>query len=115
MALGLVLRVVYDDEWGSSNAGAVAGEYVLAFGLFGFAGGVTNWLVPTPVFRRVGARGGRNLLDGCALGSGGQIVRRESASTRGSRGAVWALRGFNAALRHAEIEIEIDQWCAQAV
>eukprot|EP00239_Pterosperma_sp_CCMP1384_P006285 CAMPEP_0197851682 /NCGR_PEP_ID=MMETSP1438-20131217/18609_1 /TAXON_ID=1461541 /ORGANISM="Pterosperma sp., Strain CCMP1384" /LENGTH=273 /DNA_ID=CAMNT_0043465379 /DNA_START=316 /DNA_END=1134 /DNA_ORIENTATION=+ len=51
MIVGLALRIVYNDDWkDSSVAGAVAGRYILAAGLFGFAGGVTNWIAVKMLF-----------------------------------------------------------------
>ena len=49
-ALILVLGVILRASLGSRNAGA---GFILAFGLFGFAGGVTNWLAVKMLFDRI--------------------------------------------------------------
>jgi len=48
MATGIALRFSMGD-WEDNYAG----RYILAFGLFGFAGGVTNWLAITMLFDEV--------------------------------------------------------------
>lgn len=50
MIVGLVLKVVYYVEWNDEAAGPTAGRYILAMGLFGFAGGVTNWVAVKMLF-----------------------------------------------------------------
>jgi len=49
MVAGIAMRFGMDIDWDQN----VAGRYVLAFGLFGFAGGVTNWLAITMLFDEV--------------------------------------------------------------
>ena len=48
MAAGIAMRFSMGD-WEDNHAG----RYILAFGLFGFAGGVTNWLAITMLFDEV--------------------------------------------------------------
>eukprot|EP00976_Prorocentrum_cordatum_P061433 1176301-Prorocentrum_minimum.AAC.1 len=48
MVVGIVMRFAMGD-WDDN----IAGRYILAFGLFGFAGGVTNWLAITMLFDEV--------------------------------------------------------------
>eukprot|EP00238_Polyblepharides_amylifera_P000234 CAMPEP_0196573410 /NCGR_PEP_ID=MMETSP1081-20130531/3315_1 /TAXON_ID=36882 /ORGANISM="Pyramimonas amylifera, Strain CCMP720" /LENGTH=288 /DNA_ID=CAMNT_0041891101 /DNA_START=47 /DNA_END=913 /DNA_ORIENTATION=+ len=48
MAVGIVMRFTMG-KWEDNYAG----QYILAFGLFGFAGGVTNWLAITMLFDEV--------------------------------------------------------------
>jgi len=48
MVAGMVMRFTMDD-WDDN----IAGRYILAFGLFGFAGGVTNWLAIKMLFDEV--------------------------------------------------------------
>ncbi|KAL0229069.1 hypothetical protein GEMRC1_013689 [Eukaryota sp. GEM-RC1] len=50
MAYGLIVRIRKPDL---PNFILVASEYILAFGLFGFAGGVTNWLAVKMLFDRI--------------------------------------------------------------
>ena len=51
MAAGLALRVVFKDDWREESM--AYGRYILAFGLFGFAGGVTNWLAVKMLFDEI--------------------------------------------------------------
>lgn len=45
MIVGIVLQVIYGNT--------LAVSYILGFGLFGFAGGVTNWLAVKMLFDRI--------------------------------------------------------------
>jgi hypothetical protein len=58
LIVGLVLRALYDRNT-SNKLGAEVGKYFLAFGLFGFAGGVTNWLAVKMLFEDMPAKGSR--------------------------------------------------------
>eukprot|EP00803_Ostreobium_quekettii_P011124 evm.model.scf_2095.1 EVM.evm.TU.scf_2095.1 scf_2095:1343-3211(+) len=62
LALGVGLRLAAGEEaWGSDPAWAPA-KYMLAFGLFGLAGGVTNWLAVKMLFDRIPAAGPVSLV-----------------------------------------------------
>jgi hypothetical protein len=56
--LGLILRAAVgdstEDEEGNSTGSAQIANFVFSFGLFGFAGGITNWLAVKMLFDRVG-------------------------------------------------------------
>jgi len=49
MVAGLAMRFGMDTKWDDN----VAGRYILAFGLFGFAGGITNWLAVKMLFDEI--------------------------------------------------------------
>mmetsp|Transcript_25627 Transcript_25627/g.84371 ORF Transcript_25627/g.84371 Transcript_25627/m.84371 type:complete len:307 (-) Transcript_25627:141-1061(-) len=49
MIAGLAMRFGMDQDWEDN----IAGRYLLAFGLFGFAGGVTNWLAVKMLFDEI--------------------------------------------------------------
>jgi hypothetical protein len=51
MIIGIIM-VVAADASGNKNR-YVIGDYVLAFGLFGFAGGITNWLAIKMLFDKI--------------------------------------------------------------
>ncbi|KAJ6252147.1 hypothetical protein M0813_14529 [Anaeramoeba flamelloides] len=61
MIVGLILKVTNTENKGQQTTG----EYFLAFGLFGFAGGVTNWLAVKMLFDKIGH--GKYYLPGSAI------------------------------------------------
>ncbi|KAJ6249723.1 hypothetical protein M0813_16797 [Anaeramoeba flamelloides] len=61
MLIGLILKVTNTENKDQQTTG----EYFLAFGLFGFAGGITNWLAVKMLFDKIGH--GKYYLPGSAI------------------------------------------------
>lgn len=70
MAAGLALRVVFKDDWREESM--AYGRYILAFGLFGFAGGVTNWLAVKMLFDEIPGVYGSGISPSSSRRSGGR-------------------------------------------
>eukprot|EP00762_Andalucia_godoyi_P001896 ANDGO_06017.mRNA.1 hypothetical protein AMSG_06634 len=51
MVIGFIIVIVSDSKGDKSHA--VIGDYVLAFGLFGFMGGFTNWIAIKMLFDKI--------------------------------------------------------------
>lgn len=47
--IGVALRTALKDD----DAASTAGAYIMAFGLFGFAGGATNWIAIVMLFDEI--------------------------------------------------------------
>lgn len=54
MVLGIVLQIIYGET--------IVVRYVLGFGLFGFAGGLTNWLAVKMLFDRIPCLAGSGVI-----------------------------------------------------